>query len=56
MALSKEANAAKQQVWDIIERVSAPEKMSPAKAIEFLEEIGADIDAQVDALRDENDL
>jgi hypothetical protein len=35
-----------------IMRASAPGEMTPAEALEFLEELQADIDGQVDCLRD----
>lgn len=39
-----------------IDRATAPEAMTPQEAVEFLEELSADLDGRIDALKEENDL
>jgi hypothetical protein len=42
------------QIMDMVD--THTQGMAPEQAIEFLDELGADIDGRIEALRDENEL
>lgn len=46
----------RQQVMDLIDEQTLPGKMNPEEAIAHLEELSADIDGRIMALKEENEL
>lgn len=46
----------REMILQNIDDATHPDKMSSTDAIDFLEELSADLDGRIDALRDENDL
>jgi hypothetical protein len=43
------------QILDDIDEATVPDKMSWREAIEFLEELSADLDGRIETLREENE-
>ena len=43
-------------IMESVDEATAPGKMTPQEAIEFLQELSADVDGRIEALKDENDL
>lgn len=46
----------RQQVMEVVDEQTRPEKMSPEEALEHLEELSADIDGRTMALKEANGL
>jgi hypothetical protein len=46
----------REYIMDMVDQDTAPNKMTPREAIEFLGALGADIDGRIESLKEENDL
>jgi len=47
-------DAGRQLILDMIDETTEPKRMTPAEAMEFLQELHTDITGRIDALENEN--
>lgn len=48
--------AAVEKADALVMEICAPEKMTPKEAIDFLDQLGSNLDGAIEALKEENDL
>ena len=54
--MDSNAKQERSQIMQAVDTCTHPDKMTPGEAIEFLDELGADIEGRIEALKEENDL